>query len=68
MSGKGLKHTQKNVGSKIFPERPLDIGELVDDSTKSRKISDWTASLPLEKGLRRTIDFWRSKLLKGCWF
>ena len=61
-----MKHTQKNVKSKIFRKRPLDIGELVGDCTKARKTLDLTVNFTLERKLRRTIDFWRNILLKGC--
>ena len=39
-SGKGLKNIQKNVESRIFRKRPLDIVELVDDCTKTGKTLD----------------------------
>jgi len=45
-----------------IPARPLDIKELVGDYSKAKRLLGWAPKFNLERGLRLTIDFWRSKL------
>jgi nucleoside-diphosphate-sugar epimerase len=45
-----------------IPKRPLDIQVLYGDSAKAKSVLGWEAKVSLDDGLRRTADFWRSKL------
>jgi nucleoside-diphosphate-sugar epimerase len=45
-----------------IPRRPLDIQVLYGDATKAKSVLGWEARVSLNEGLRRTIDFWRTKL------
>lgn len=45
-----------------IPARPLDIKKLVGSHDKATRVLGWRPKYTLEEGLRRTIDFWRSKL------
>ena len=42
-----------------IPSRPLDIMELVGDSSKARRMLGWKPKYTLEEGLRLTADAWR---------
>ncbi len=42
-----------------IPQRPLDIDVLVGDSSKAERILGWRPQVPLEEGLRLTVDHWR---------
>lgn len=45
-----------------IPKRPLDINMLVGDNAKSQKTLGWAPKVPLEEGLRLTIEHWKKKL------
>ena len=45
-----------------IPARPLDIKKLVGSYEKAKRVLGWEPKHTLEEGLRKTIDFWRSKL------
>lgn len=49
-----------------YPNRPLKSDQpfLVLDSSKAQKILGWTQTVSIEEGLRRTISWWRNKLVK----
>ncbi|MGQ9722678.1 MAG: NAD-dependent epimerase/dehydratase family protein [Candidatus Jordarchaeum sp.] len=47
-----------------IPPRPLDIMELIGDYTKAKKTLGWEPKFKLEDGLKRSIEYWRNKLLK----
>jgi dTDP-glucose 4,6-dehydratase len=48
-----------------IPARPLDIKILVGDYSKAKRLLGWEPKFTLEEGLKRTIDFWKDKLLKS---
>jgi UDP-glucose 4-epimerase len=42
------------------PERKrIDIGDFYSDSSKAKSVLGWRASVGLEEGLRRTVDYYR---------
>ncbi len=45
-----------------IPDRPLDIHTLIGDNSKARQVLGWTPKVPLEEGLRRTIEYWKKQL------
>lgn len=45
-----------------IPTRPLDIKKLVGNHEKAKRVLGWEPKYTLEEGLKRTIDFWRSRL------
>jgi len=45
-----------------IPRRPLDIQELIGDSSKAERVLAWRPEFGLEEGLARTVDHWRRKL------
>jgi nucleoside-diphosphate-sugar epimerase len=45
-----------------IPARPLDIKRLVGNNDKATRVLGWRPKYTLEKGLKKTADFWRSKL------
>lgn len=42
-----------------YPSRPVVSPFLSLDSTKAKKALGWEPAIPLEEGLKKTIDFWR---------
>jgi len=40
--------------------RPIDPPEIILDSTKARRELGWEPRVPLEEGLRKTVEYWRS--------
>jgi GDP-4-dehydro-6-deoxy-D-mannose reductase len=40
--------------------RPIDDPDLVCDSTKITKLTNWQPEIPLEKTLEDTLDYWRN--------
>jgi len=45
-----------------IPARPLDIKKLVGSYEKAKKVLEWRPKYTLEEGLKKTIEFWESKL------
>jgi dTDP-glucose 4,6-dehydratase len=45
-----------------IPARPLDIKKLVGSFEKAKRVLGWEPKISLEKGLKKTVDFWRSKI------
>jgi len=45
-----------------IPRRPLDIQVLYGDAAKAKSVLGWKARVSLDEGLRRTADYWRTKL------
>lgn len=45
-----------------IPARPLDIKKLVGSYEKAKKVLGWRLKYTLEEGLKKTIEFWESKL------
>ncbi|HEY7291284.1 MAG TPA: NAD-dependent epimerase/dehydratase family protein [Vicinamibacterales bacterium] len=41
-------------------KRAIDIGSFYADSSKFRGVTGWTTTVPLEEGLRRTVEFYRA--------
>lgn len=48
----------------VDPEklRPSDVSILLGDSTKFRKKTGWTITIPFEQTLQEIIDYWRPKV------
>lgn len=46
------------VESSLF--RPFDIPELICNNKKFKKTTGWSPTIPIEKTLRDTLDYWRS--------
>jgi UDP-glucose 4-epimerase len=44
------------------PRRPLDILDHRLNSDKAKTLLGWSAKVPLDEGLKKTIAFWREKL------
>ncbi len=40
--------------------RPIDVPELLCDNSKILKTTGWKPSIPIEKTLRDTLDYWRA--------
>jgi nucleoside-diphosphate-sugar epimerase len=48
-----------------IPKRPLDIAVVIGDNTKARHLLDWQPTVPLEQGLKLTLDYWRAALSRS---
>jgi nucleoside-diphosphate-sugar epimerase len=46
-----------------MPRRPLDIQVMYGDASKAKAILNWQPKISLEEGLRRSVEFWRKKLV-----
>jgi len=44
-----------------YPSRPISSDQpyLVLDASKAKRVLGWTQTVPLEEGLRRTINYWK---------
>ena len=42
-------------------QRPIEVGDYVADITKIRETLGWSPSVPLEEGIRRTIDYFEPR-------
>ena len=40
--------------------RPIDIPDLVCDSSKFRKVTGWKPEIKIERTLKDTLDYWRN--------
>jgi nucleoside-diphosphate-sugar epimerase len=49
--------------SGTIPKRPLDIYDHLIDSSRARTELGWKHDYDLQSGLKKTIEFWRKKLL-----
>lgn len=47
-----------------LPDRPNEIWHMRSDSTKAEKLLGWTSTIPLDEGLRRTVDWYRTELAR----
>lgn len=45
-----------------IPKRPLDIPVLIGKNDKAKTVLNWTPTVTLEDGLKRTVQFWKQKL------
>ena len=43
------------------PERPGDVRHIALDSSEALRLMGWTASVPFDEGLRRTVDWFRTQ-------
>ena len=43
-------------------KKVIDIGSVYTDSSKFKRTTGWTPSIPLAEGLRRTVEFYRQNL------
>lgn len=41
------------------PPMPVDVARRVPDVSKIRRVLEWSASMPLEEGIRRTVEWYR---------
>ncbi|MDG7011405.1 MAG: NAD-dependent epimerase/dehydratase family protein [Nitrososphaerota archaeon] len=57
-----LTHFEGELAKHSIPKRPLDITDHSLNSDKARETLGWSANVPLETGLKKTIAFWRQKL------
>jgi nucleoside-diphosphate-sugar epimerase len=51
--------------SDTVPKRPLDIYDHMIDSSRARTELGWKHDYDLQNGLKKTIEFWRKKLLSA---
>jgi nucleoside-diphosphate-sugar epimerase len=58
-----LAQFQGTIISGSVPKRPLDIYNHLIDSSRARKELGWEHHFDLKRGLQKTIEFWRKKLL-----
>ncbi len=59
-----LSFSDKKIEIKVDPAlfRPSDIPDLYADNTKINKQTGWVPTIPLEKSLKDTLDYWRENL------
>ena len=43
------------------PERPGDVRHIALDGSRARRMMGWSASVPFDEGLRRTVDWFRTQ-------
>ncbi|MBI2074342.1 MAG: GDP-mannose 4,6-dehydratase [Candidatus Levybacteria bacterium] len=57
-----LSFAKVKVEVKVDPNlfRPSDEQELICDSTKLRKLTMWEPTIPIDKTLKDTLDYWRN--------
>jgi nucleoside-diphosphate-sugar epimerase len=58
----GITGFRGEIQWNTIPARPLDIKRLVGSHDKATRVLGWRPKYTLEEGLRKTVDFWRSKL------
>ncbi|MBI2032593.1 MAG: GDP-mannose 4,6-dehydratase [Candidatus Levybacteria bacterium] len=53
--------TKKDIKVEKDPSlfRPVDVPDIVSDSTKFRKLTGWKPQISIEKTLQDTLDYWR---------
>jgi len=42
--------------------RPIDVPEIICDSSKFRKLTGWKPEIPFEKTLQEILDYWRKQV------
>jgi nucleoside-diphosphate-sugar epimerase len=57
---RGYTGFQGEVVWGAIPARPLDIPVLIGDASKAERLLGWRHQVPLEEGLRVTVDYWRT--------
>lgn len=59
-----LKHARVPVSVKVDPKRlrPSDVPILLADSTKFRKLTGWSPTIPFEKTLKDLLEYWRERV------
>ena len=62
-----LSFSEAPIGVERDPrrQRPSDIPLLVGNNTRLREATGWEPTIPLEKTLRDTLDFWRARAEAG---
>ena len=45
-----------------YPSRPIADPYLALDPSKAKAVLGWEAKVPVEEGLRKTIDYWKQKI------
>ncbi len=62
-----LKSSSIPIKVEIDPVRlrPVDVPDVVCDSTLFKNLTGWKLSIPFEKTLNDLLDYWRNKLLNG---
>lgn len=61
-----LKMTEKEIEIKRDPDkmRPSDVSILQGDCSKFKEATGWQPTIPFEKTLKDTLDFWRERIAK----
>jgi UDP-glucose 4-epimerase len=59
-----LTGTESRLEIGALPNRPTEIWRMYADNTRAREVLDWQPSIPLEEGLKRTIEWFREYLPK----
>ena len=57
-----LSLSTKDIEVKVDPNkfRPIDVPEIVCDSSKFHKLTGWQPAIPFEKTLQDILDYWRT--------
>ena len=45
------------------PQRPLDARILIGDNSKAKRLLNWKPKISLEEGLKKTIEYWKTKMV-----
>jgi GDP-4-dehydro-6-deoxy-D-mannose reductase len=61
-----LKMSRVEVEVQVDPERmrPSDVPILLGDSSRFREVAGWSPTIPFEKTLEDTLEYWRDKVAK----
>lgn len=56
-----LSFSSKDIKVSVNPERfrPVDVPEIICDSSKFHELTGWKPTIPFEKTLKDILDFWR---------
>ncbi|MFZ0819290.1 MAG: GDP-mannose 4,6-dehydratase [Candidatus Acidiferrales bacterium] len=57
-----LTRSPREIAWDTIPRRPLDIEELIGDSSKAERLLGWRPRVTLEAGLARTVEFWHGRI------
>lgn len=50
-----------------LPYRPVESWDFYCDNSKAKRILGWESQVPLEEGLRRTVEWYRETMGSGLW-
>lgn len=56
-----LAHSSEAIKVHVDPARfrPIDVPEIICDSSKFQELTGWKTEIPFEKTLEETLDYWR---------